>query len=168
MADVILQRIASFRWRAILLGGLTFWTPDLFYHLVTPIGPPLVAIISLTILMPVSVGLACTKVRGRSPGERHSVALSMLLGIYLLGPTVIMLNSTPFGGGFSNSDFIADVMMSIAFGFLPPCAFVMATYDMSLFALIVATLLLIGLHFLYEHGRGLRRPGAAPTGSSGS
>ncbi len=164
----ILEHIALSRWRTILVGGLTFWAPDLVYHLLIAMEPSIFAIVSMTILMPLTVGVTCTQLRRHVQTRKHSVALSMLLGIYLLGPTMMMLNSTPFGGGFSKGDFLGNLMMCVAFGVLPPYTFIMATYDLSLFALISATFSLIILHLLYEYGRGVSRPGATPSGTTGA
>lgn len=160
----IVEQVASLRWETILLGGSTFWTPDVVHHWVTRTEPSRVTIAGLSILMPLAVGVACREVRNRSRNRTQSVALSMLLGVYFLGPTMVMAGFTPLGGGFSQGDASICLTMCVAFAVMPPCTLIMSTYDLSLFALLLVSCLLIILHHRYEYGRRFRPPRARTDG----
>ena len=64
--------------------------------------------------------------------------LFMILGIWLAGPWFMMANATFSGGGFATASSARELM----FLFVPGVAFIMATYDGTLGALLLITVLL--------------------------
>lgn len=96
-----LRKIVAARWRDALLGGVAFWLPDFLYHYFARSEPNATAIWVLTFAMPSAVTVAYFLAKHNVAGGA-SRAFSMLIGIWCLGPTMIMLGQTYQGAGFRN------------------------------------------------------------------
>ncbi len=59
----------------------------------------------------------------------------MLLGIWLLGGFLVMVSATFGGGGFALGDRLQTLLMSL----IPGIVYILATYDGSLGALLIVT-----------------------------
>lgn len=150
-------------WKDCLLGGVIFWLPDLIYHCVKRSEPSGIAIFLLTIGMP--LGVVVVYVAFRHYGQRHirSVALSMLLGIWTLGPAIVMLGWTCAGAGFKSGAPLASLLVTVLATIVPILAPLLSGYDLTVLALAVIT---VGL--LLCHRRNERRKGLFRTTTAGS
>lgn len=134
----------------MLFGAMAFWAPDILVK--SARREVLDNIVVLTILLPGSLlifyRILC---RFRSKQvEGPSIALSMLLGVWVLGPICIMTGASFSGGGFSqpiDKEFIVGLIFYTIFFIY---TFIMSTYDGSLFGLLLATILMHLMHFRYE------------------
>jgi len=148
-----LREIVGTRWRDALLGGITFWLPDFLYHYFARSEPSTNAMLLLTLIMPSAVTAAYFLAK-RNAARRASRAWSILIGIWCLGPTMIMLGQTYEGAGFRN---IRSVPYWAVASVFPPLTLVMAGFDLSIFALLLATTSLLLLYWLVEW-RGRQSP----------
>lgn len=155
-----LKEIVEMRWREALLGSITFWLPDVLHHYFTRSEPTMSARWILTLVMP-SVATAAYFLAKRNVARHASRAWSMLLGIWCLGPMMIGLGQTFEGAGFRSS--IWNVPLCIVAGVFPPLTLVLAGFDLSVFALLLATLsLLLIYRFVERPGRQTRGQVAQP------
>lgn len=128
-----------------MLGGVVFWLPNLLYHYLAKTEPTGAALLVLTVIMPFAVCVAYFISRAKG---RHSLhASSMLLGIWILGPTMIILGQTFEGAGFRNVQTLLYWAVATAF---PPLTLVMAGFDLSVGALLLGTVLLLLARCIYE------------------
>src|SRR5437763_699462 len=84
-------------WRSMLLGGVSFWLPDVIYHYLRKTELTSTAIWEMTVAMPLLAMLtyATVLVVARHDGEgRQPLATSVLLGIWVLAPTIWVLAPT--------------------------------------------------------------------------
>jgi hypothetical protein len=131
----------NLRWA--VYGALFFWTPDILIH----------AIKRYQFDNPILVSLACplTLVSGYfivaffSAGEISTLHPALAtIGIWCTGGFATMLASSFAGGGLANPDgWLVAVGISFLTVVFPPLTLMLATYDGSLFALLVATLLMV-------------------------
>jgi|SRR5579872_1022339 len=128
------------RWKAALLGGVVFWLPNLLYHYFKRSEPTTAAIWALTLIMPFVVVVAYFVVRSKAQNETRSLAFSMLLGVWLLGPTMIVLGQTYQGAGLKSIYTLAVAIFATVF---PPLTLIMAGYDLSIMALLLGTAALL-------------------------
>lgn len=146
-----LRDIVAQRWRIALLGGVAFWLPDFLYHYFARSEPTASAIWTLTLIMPFAVTVAYFVGRTSVQNGARSRAFSMLLGIWYLGPTMIMLGQTFEGAGFRNVQTIPFWAVASVF---PPLTLMLAGYDLSIFALLLATMSLVLVYWMVERRRG--------------
>lgn len=144
-----LRKVVAERWRDALLGGVAFWLPDFLYHYFARSEPNATAIWALTLIMPSAVTLAYFFTKHNVEGA-VSRAFSMLIGIWCLGPTMIMLGQTFQGAGFRNIQSLPYWAVASLF---PPLTLVLAGFDLSIFALLIATISLVLLYWVVERRR---------------
>ena len=77
-----------------------------------------------------------------------SRAAFMLLGMWLFASTAMMIGASFSGGGFATG--FSDTLVVIVLGLVPPYTLIMSAYDGTLVALLVATFLAVGMHYLFE------------------
>ena len=125
-----------------LLGGLVFWTPNVVVHWIIAYRFSGFVVIGLTVLLPATTILFFRTPSWPSPKQesRLSQALFAVLGIWIAGPSMLTFSASFCGGGLSQPD----AWRFFVFGTLlfPVFTFVMSAYDGTLFALLLATLLL--------------------------
>lgn len=130
-------------WHALklmALGAVSFWTPDIVWHAIR--GPEFgkFDVLAMTILMPSTLTCIYFLLRKRlAPTPHRNVGLPLMLGIWTLGMFFMDIAATVSGGGFVGPYPWDGVIASLS-GLLLFPTFVMATYDGSLGALVVATL----------------------------
>lgn len=73
----------------------------------------------------------------------------MLLGVWILGPAGMLLGATFQSAGFLTLGAKA-ALITVLLGLFPPYTFIMATYDGSLYALIIGSVLMVVLHLAFE------------------
>ena len=141
----------SRQWRKMLLAGVSFWLPDLIYHYLHKAELTPTAILVLTLLMPITTAIFYIAVAfmSRKQGEMQAAAISMLLGIWLLAPVMITLGATFAGAGFRTGplSFLTVFLGTLVF---PVYALIMSGMDLTIPALLVVTVLLAAIHFLWE------------------
>jgi len=81
----------------------------------------------------------------------------MLAGLWLLGTTAIMVGMTFLGAGLRNVGFVG-ALGSVLMGAIPIYTFIAATYDGSLIALFIASVMMPILHVIFERDRWIIPP----------
>lgn len=141
----------------VILGGAFFWAP-----VVLLLSRPLESkggFIMVTFTCPLALvgfySVALSRRRGRSGGP--SSALFALLGVWVIGPWFMALAGTLAGGpGLHNvTDYIPLLLMSVC----PPLTLYLSFMQGNAFALILATILMLVCHRVFERGRWLIPPG---------
>jgi hypothetical protein len=155
------QTVLSFA-KLMLLGAFSFWLPDVLWHAVIAWKdlPGIWDLILPTVAMP-SALLGMYLWLKRQPVNQlvKAVGLPLMLGVWTLGGFFMAVGASFSHGGFAGGGgFLGGVGMTLL-GFVPPYAFIMATYDASLGALVLATLaaIIIWLVPLKGLSRNLRR-----------
>lgn len=126
----------------ILLGPLIFWVPSVFLHLLRGYRFSRIEVIALTILLPLITCLAlafCWRIR-ITPQDKLTFALFAVLGIWLFGPVMMSVSASNTGGGFSRPDGLHVVLVETCV--FPVFTFIMSTYDGTLGALLLTSVLL--------------------------
>jgi len=122
--------------------GTTFWIPSMVIHGIreSDFGVTRFDIILIT-LLPIITAVLTLEMLARShvgPFSRASIALWMLLGIWIFGPLCMMTSASFSGGGFL-SPARGHSLVSATVLFVP-YTFIMSTYDATLGALLVVTI----------------------------
>ena len=133
------------------LGGFSFWAPDVVLHWLRGDRFSRLDVLVLSVLLPIITVLVVTIVWKRClDAENHLLdALSALLGIWLLGPLMMLVGAGISGGGFSQPDGFWHAVLK-GTRFFPASTYMMSAYDGTLGALLLATLLLPFLPALYS------------------
>lgn len=131
-----------------LIGAVAFWLPEILLYAWTrqELNGKLI-----TFLLPSSLVILYLLVSMFRPKRipRPSAAVFMVLGVVVLGTLAMTIGATIRGGGFwehPGSTFLATLLGTI----IPIYAFVSATYDGSLYALISVCIIMPLLHFIFE------------------
>ena len=126
--------------KLMALGAVSFWLPDTLYQAIkgSKFDWPDVRI--LTALMPLTLlgTYILTKKRYRNESERR-VGVPMMLGVWLLGGIFITISASLSGGGFAGPSGFSGGIISLLLSFVPPYLFILATYDGSLGALLIVS-----------------------------
>ena len=125
-----------------LSGALLFWIPDILIHGLT--GEKFDNIWLVTFVSPILSLLGYIWLAFRFPGELTGLQPGLtLLGIWCAGGIGTMLASSFAGGGFAGANqWLGAAGISLMTIVFPPLTFILATYDGTLFALLVISLLL--------------------------
>jgi hypothetical protein len=129
--------------RLMALGAVSFWLPDTLWHAVIGLRdvPGLLALAVPTLSMPLALlGMYLFLKRQPTNGSQHNIGLPLMLGVWTLGGLFMAIGASFQGGGFVGPDGTRGAIEMILIAVLPMYTFVMATYDTSLGALIVATI----------------------------
>lgn len=126
----------------IIVGGVTFWLVDVSVHLARGDQFSGLDVQVLTLLLPLTTICFYTILywfKGRQP-DAPSIAIFMLVGLWLLGPTCLKLGRV----------FNAEWGWIATFTLNPMYTWIIATYSGSLFGLQIASILLLLMHFIFE------------------
>lgn len=125
----------------MLLGGFVFWTPNILVHWLRASRFSNFDVVGLTLLLPATTYLFFQMVwwPPRNRYDRLSPALFAVLGIWIIGPSMLTL-SLIFCDRLSRSD--AWHFFTIGTLLFPLFTFLMSTYDGSVFAVFLTTLML--------------------------
>ncbi len=148
----------------LVIGGLAFWTPDVLTALIRRAAlVDVIGALAMTALLPAAlVGSYFLVKRSATAVEpAPSIALFLATGVWLLGPLSMTLANTFLGAGFSTGNSVGNVGWVLLLTVFPPGTFMMSTYDGSLGALILMSIFMLTLHFLYERGHWLIPPRVA-------
>lgn len=145
----------------ILIGGVAFWAPDILipaFRRSTAVDA--IGALSMTILLPAVLVAVYFVIRRYAKPDKQapSIALFLGIGVWLLGPLCMMFAWTFVGGGFAKMEGVGYMLLCSVF---PPGTFMMSTYDGSLGALVLVSILVVVLHFRYERGHWLMSPRVA-------
>jgi hypothetical protein len=128
---------------AFSAGALTFWSPVIIVRLAfgEDLGV-LLTIVPLTIVLPVLVCLALDSLAQWYAAPRPQLALAVITGIWATGPFFMTLALTLMPGeGFHKTGAWGAVGLETAL--FPFSTFMMATYEGSLFAVLLTTIGLV-------------------------
>jgi hypothetical protein len=131
-----------------LLGALAFWLPEIVLYASTrqALNGKLV-----TFLLPCSFVIVYLVVSILRPKRisKPSAAVFMVLGVVFLGTLAMTIGATIRGAGFWEHPGAA--LLSVILGtVIPIYAFIAATYDGSLYALVSVSVLMPLVHLLFE------------------
>jgi len=131
-------------WRVIklaVIGAAAFWLPDLLWHLVRGEGFDRIDVLGVTILMPTALLVSYLLLRraNRAAPQRFQ-AWPLMLGVWELGGYFMLLSATLQHSGFRNMHGPSDFLMAVLLPLIPIYTLIMATYDGSLGALIIVSL----------------------------
>jgi hypothetical protein len=136
----------------MLLGGGSFWLPDIIYHYFRKTELTNMAIWEMAVIMPflamLSYGTVLVAARHDDEG-RQPLATSMLLGIWFLAPAMITIGTSFAGAGF-RLGMISVLAVIFGTALFPIFTLIMSGYDLTIPALLLVTMLLIGAHFALE------------------
>lgn len=128
--------------RIACLGAIVFWTPDIAVHAVRRNLFGRSDVLALTVTMPLILFVAWTAGAKYLGITARAIAIRMLLGIWLLGGLCMTVGASFSGGGFVGPDGVRGAFIVIGMSLLPIYTFIMATYDGSLGALLLVTVVL--------------------------
>lgn len=126
--------------KLLLLGTASFWIPDVVVHGIAGRSFTAIHAVILTAFLPLS--FCCTYVLAvrRYGCSKVPVVFPMVLGAWTLGGVFIVAGATFGGGGFAAPAGVREAWWDVLLSLLPPYTFMMATYDGSLFALLLASI----------------------------
>jgi hypothetical protein len=129
----------ALRWFLLpLLGGLSFWLPDTVTHLIRNVHFDRTDAMVITVLMPLclcAAWVAASKILRKS---MVSVAPQFLLGIWVTGGLLMSL-----GWMLSRGSPLYSLAVSSVLGIIPVYSLMAATYDGSLAALLLVSVVLL-------------------------
>jgi hypothetical protein len=132
------MREKALRWFLLpLLGGLSFWLPDTVTHLIRNVHFDRPDVMVITVLMPLSLcaaWIAASKILRKS---MVSFAPQFLLGVWVTGGLLMSL-----GWMLSTGSPVYSLAVSSILGIIPIYTFMAATYDGSLAALLIVSVIL--------------------------
>jgi hypothetical protein len=123
--------------KLLLLGSVSFWTPDVIVHSIAGHSFSVVHATILTFLLPVAFGCA------------------YLLAVRQYRDSAVPIFLPICGGGLAYL-WSLEAWRDVLLGFLPPFTFIMATYDGSLVALLFASLGVLLASYGLERKAGCR------------
>ena len=130
-----------FRYVGYLAAGIAFWIPSILVHCVRrDFGASRLDLLAVSIL-PLAASVITLESlyrRHRTSSRRGTIALWMLLGIWVFGPLCTTIGATFGGGGFTQPGGWHILLLGIPL--FVPLTFTMSTYDGTLGALLVITL----------------------------
>ena len=132
-------RVAILWLKLLLLGAVSFWAPDVIVHGITRRSFSGIHTLLLTILLPLCFTYTYVIARRRYCNAKTFIALPMLIGLWTLGGLFMSVSASFSGGGFASPGGLRDAFLLILLSFLPPYTFMMATYNGTLFGLLLAT-----------------------------
>jgi len=141
--------MSSRTWYAIklmILGAFSFWLPDALWHAIRGSRFNGRDAIALTVLLPLTLLTVYILVKRQHPGEpSRSVGWPLLVGVWLLGGPFIVMGASFSGGGFVGPDGFLGGVRAILISALPIFTITMATYDGSLGALYITSVVALAI-----------------------
>ncbi len=126
--------------KLMAFGATSFWFPDTLWHAVRRGNFDHRDVMAITVLMPCTLLATYALIKTfhkNEPGK--SVGWPMMLGVWLLGGLFMVGGWSFAGGGFADPRGISGALGMLLLSLLPPCLWMMSTYDGSLGALIIAS-----------------------------
>lgn len=114
--------------------------PDVVVHVIAGREFNSLHVNAITLLLPITFLIAYVSFRKVAAHRGYrSLGVAMLIGVWLTGGLFMMIAATASGGGFSSTKGVRDSILITTLSVIPLVTYVMATYDGSLFALLVVT-----------------------------
>jgi hypothetical protein len=127
--------------KMMAFGAISFWLPDTIWHAIRRYKFSSPDVIAITILLPLTLLGMYLFIKSRPASERRSsVGLPLMLGVWMSGGFFIAMGAGFEGGGFVGGNGSRGGVAMTLIGLLPPGTYMMAAYDGSLGALVLATL----------------------------
>jgi len=127
--------------KLVAIGAVSFWLPDSLWHAIRGSNFNGADVLAITVLMPLTLLVTYLFVKRRTTNEpQRRVGLPLMLGVWTLGGLFITAGSSFSGGGFVGPDGFRGGVFITLIGLVPPITYILATYDGSLGALVLATL----------------------------
>jgi hypothetical protein len=131
-----------------LLGAVAFWLPELILYAWArhELNGKLVTFLLPSCLLVTYLLVSILRLKGIA---KPSASIFMALGVLFLGTFAMALGATLRGAGFLENP--GSTLLGVLLGTLIPIyAFIAATYDGSLYALVSVSLLMPILHLVFE------------------
>lgn len=131
-----------------LLGALAFWLPEIILYALTrqTLNGKLVTFLLPSTLLTVYVLVSIFRPKQNA---KPSAAIFMVLGVVFLGTLATAIGATIRGAGFWEHP--GSTLLGVLLGTtIPIYAFIAATYDGSLYALILVSILMPLMHLVFE------------------
>jgi hypothetical protein len=139
-----------------LLGALAFWLPEIVLDAWTRQeldGKLVTFLLPSTFLLAYLLVLVLRRKRSAKP----SAAIFMVLGVIFLGTFAMAVGATIRGAGFS--EYPGSTLLGVLLGtVIPIYAFIAATYNGSLYALVFVAILMPLAHLIFERQNWIIRP----------
>jgi hypothetical protein len=128
----------------LVVGAVAFWVPTVLWKLLRANSFSGRDVVGLTIVLPLVMFATARTMQHRVPQGRapYFMPVAACIGLWLFGPIATTLSASAFGGGFAVQPFDWGFLL-LATAIFPAATFAMATYDGSLGAVVIATLVLI-------------------------
>jgi hypothetical protein len=131
-----------------LIGALAFWLPEMILYALTryELNSKLI-----TVILPISflIVYLLVSILRRKRTAKPSAAIFMVLGVIFLGTLAMAIGATIRGAGFWEHP--GSTLLGVLLGtVIPIYAFISATYDGSLYALIAVSVLMPIVHLAFE------------------
>jgi hypothetical protein len=140
----------------MLLGGIGFWLPDAILHALRASGFNRRDVGIITIVSPLMLLVTFFLVnRTQKTVPREQIALGLITGVWMFGGLFMAIGATFSGAGFKTAP--GGAMIAILLSLLPMYTYIMATYDGTLAALLLATVVAFLLWILARHPRTVQR-----------
>jgi len=122
----------------MLLGGIGFWLPDTILHALRAYGFNRRDVEIITIVSPLTLLVTFFLVnRAEKTFPRAQIVLGLITGVWMFGGLFMTIGATFSGAGFKTGP--GGAMIAILLSLLPMYTYIMATYDGTLAALLLAT-----------------------------
>jgi hypothetical protein len=139
----------------ILLAGAICWLPSIALHWLHRSDFDGADASLLTVLIPVFSYFALLLSRLLLPAPRRYAFVGFLVtvGLWFVGPWAMFISATASGGGLAATSTPSELLILL----IPGIAFIFATYDGSLFGLLLSTMLIFVLSIMRSHKSALQR-----------
>ena len=129
-------------WKYAVLGAVAFWVPSLAFYLKRANRFSGIDVVILSALLPIITCcvLAIALARIRRDANRRVAVISAIAGVWIFGPLMMTIGWSSSGAGFSKPDGLAVALIGTAL--FPLMTLMMATYDGTLFGVILTSVFL--------------------------
>ena len=129
-------------WIYVILGGFAFWLPDIVAKAIGAASFRDARILSVICPCVLILAYLLTGAWKREH-PRRKVSLWMLIGVWVLGPTMISITSALQGASWAHptSEWLGNFLIVAIATVFPPLTFIYSAYDGTLVALVIATLI---------------------------
>jgi hypothetical protein len=143
----------------MLLGAIGFWVPDVFLHAVHAHNFNSRDVRIITMVTPLTLLGTFVAAKWATKGARTGrIGLPMIAGVWLLGGLFMTVGASFSGGGFMGPEGSRGAVLMMLLSLFPMYTFIMATYDGSLGALLLVTVVAL-LVWIFQRSKILTRFG---------
>ncbi|MFI5116049.1 MAG: hypothetical protein ACHP8B_05050 [Terriglobales bacterium] len=143
---------------SVILGGLVFWTPEILFALRIPSEGKWLAEASFAGPLALLAFCAAAAMYRKDMGVGPSSSLFALVGIWLTAPWLMLLGASLQTSGMFQNMRVIDYAYLCLMSVLPPLTLWTSAMHGSAYGLILATIVTIVCHRVFEKGRWLIPP----------